>query len=29
MDFLKILGISKTNYGSSTGQNWNANKIRR
>jgi aldehyde dehydrogenase (NAD+) len=22
MDFLKILGISKTNYGSSTGQNW-------
>jgi L-aminoadipate-semialdehyde dehydrogenase len=23
MDFLKILGISKTNYGSSTGQNWN------
>ena len=23
MDFLKILGISKTNFGSSTGQNWN------
>jgi len=23
MDFLKILGISKTNYGSSTGQYWN------
>jgi len=23
MDFLKILGINKTNYGSSTGQNWN------
>jgi len=26
MDFLKILGISKINFGSSTGQNWNKTK---